>query len=252
MLSNEVTVTEIKKMVYVHSPKGVSNEMIARKQWGISICLSGQITFCANGQCVVADPAHAILLPQGLTYSIYPNKESTSFVINFCCDAPQTQVFQVLQLRNSQQIIADCKRLEKQYHTGASRLRVFAMFYDLLAELQDQQKPQHYLLSKAVDYMDRHFVDPNLSNDLLARQAGISQVYFYKLFVAHYGTTPKQYIMNLRIQKAKQLLLESPFSVSAVAEGCGFSGVYHFSRVFKEKTGVSPSKYMKENRNIPI
>lgn len=252
MISDNMTITAIQNVFNVHSPKGVPYEMVARKQWGLCVCISGQISFRIKGQRVVSDPTHAVLLPQGLTYTIYPDKESLTYVINFCCDAPKTDTIQVLNLRNTQEIIKNCEKLKKQYQSAANRFRVFGMLYRLLADIYDQQQPRHNLLSKAMEYMEKNLSDPNLSNEVLARQAGISEVYFRKLFQAHYGTTPKQYILNLRIQKAKQLLVESPFSVSAIAEECGFSSVYHFSRVFKEKTGASPSRFLKDNWNTLI
>ena len=96
-----------------------------------------------------------------------------------------------------------------------------------------------------IEYIEKNLSDPLLSNAQLAKQVGFSEVYLRKLFLKHYGTTPKQYILDIRLQKAKQLLAETPFSVTAVAEECGFSSVFHFCRAFKQKTGMTPSEFSK-------
>ncbi|MGN0556693.1 MAG: helix-turn-helix domain-containing protein [Acutalibacteraceae bacterium] len=56
----------------------------------------------------------------------------------------------------------------------------------------------------------------------------------------------------MRINKAKQLLSDGFLKVATVAERCSFSNQYHFCRLFNEKTGVTPTEYMKRNRIFEI
>ena len=65
------------------------------------------------------------------------------------------------------------------------------------------------------------------------------------------GTTPNQYIINCRVQKAKELLLNGASVERACAES-GFNNLSHFSRIFKSKVGQSPKQYQKDQRNKPI
>ena len=57
--------------------------------------------------------------------------------------------------------------------------------------------------------------------------------------------TPFEYLQNLRIEKAKDLLRKTDCSISQICDLCAFGSLSHFSRVFREKTGVSPTKYKK-------
>lgn len=61
------------------------------------------------------------------------------------------------------------------------------------------------------------------------------------------GVSPKQFIIELRMQKAKQLLSEGRLKIWAIAEACGFSGCYHFCKSFKQHVGITPNEYRKQN-----
>ena len=104
----------------------------------------------------------------------------------------------------------------------------------------------------AIRYIESNYQSPGLSNAELAKECNISEVYFRKIFTETYKTTPKQFIVDIRINKAKQLLSDGFLKVGTVAELCGFSNQYHFCRLFKEKTGVTPTEYMKRNRIFKI
>lgn len=80
----------------------------------------------------------------------------------------------------------------------------------------------------------------------LALKCNISEVYFRRIFTKHYNMTLKQFLIDIRINKSKQLLSEGALKINAIAVKCGFSNQYHFCRVFKEKTGLTPTEYMRQ------
>ena len=90
--------------------------------------------------------------------------------------------------------------------------------------------------------------DP-LPNEQLAKEANLSLSRFMAVFREITGTSPKRYQEQKRFRKACDLLLFSPFQVREIAEKLGFYDAYHFSRIFKQKTGFTPSEYRK-NGNI--
>lgn len=77
----------------------------------------------------------------------------------------------------------------------------------------------------------------------LAASLGISPSHFQHLFKEHTGLSPYQYHLQLKIARAKEMLLGPDFSVKQVASALHFRSVYHFSKLFKRKTGVSPSQW---------
>jgi AraC family transcriptional regulator len=93
----------------------------------------------------------------------------------------------------------------------------------------------------------REFVEANLETDIrLEMMAGIcgrSTEYFVRVFKATAGVSPYQYVLNLRIERAKALLGVEGASIADVALQCGFSHQEHLTRMFRRFTGVTPGRY---------
>ncbi|WP_020620631.1 helix-turn-helix domain-containing protein [Paenibacillus daejeonensis] len=98
-------------------------------------------------------------------------------------------------------------------------------------------------LQRAIDYMERHF-DQQLQLEQLAAMAGYSVNHFSKLFKSATHLTPAAYLTGQRMERAKQLLL-TPLSMKEVARQVGYRDEHYFSRVFKQSSGVAPTRYVK-------
>ena len=98
-------------------------------------------------------------------------------------------------------------------------------------------------MTEAKEFIEMNFKNKELSVAMLAEKAGMSDVYFRKLFTQIYGTSPMAYVHNLRIKKAKEMLSSDYGSITDVAYSLGYASVYDFSRDFKKHTGVPPSGY---------
>ena len=251
-LLNSITVTHIDPPVTVHSEKGRVFDMVDRPAFGLSLCISGQITYTINGRRYVSEPGSAVLLPQNGSYSLYGDKEGLFPLINFRCEHfPFREIF-VFPLQNPAACLKDFEALKQLFLFKGNRLQRYSTFYELLNKISAPRLPDRNPLHPAMPYIEQHLSDPELSNNLLAREMGISEVYLRKLFSVHYQTTPKQFILDLRIRKAKQLLTDTALSVTVIAGECGFSSVYHFCRLFKIKVGQTPSEYKKANTVFKI
>jgi AraC family transcriptional regulator len=82
----------------------------------------------------------------------------------------------------------------------------------------------------------------------LAREAGLSAAYFSQRFKSSTGTSPHQYLMQLRICKAKKLLEESESPVIDIAAECGFQTQQHFARIFRRHTMRTPTEYRRQSQ----
>lgn len=97
-------------------------------------------------------------------------------------------------------------------------------------------------LGPALEHMNKHFTDSALSIGYLADLAGISEVYFRKLFRRKFGKTPIHYLNDLRMDYARNLLQSGYYTVYEVAQKSGFNDVKYFSTRFKHVTGKTPSE----------
>lgn len=77
----------------------------------------------------------------------------------------------------------------------------------------------------------------------LSAQLGVSKSHLVRAFSAAMGVPPGQYLTNVRIAAAKQLLSQRDYTLEVVASLCGFSGANYFCKVFKKETGISPARY---------
>jgi AraC family transcriptional regulator len=76
--------------------------------------------------------------------------------------------------------------------------------------------------------------------------AGMSQYYFASLFKQSMGVTPWQYVMQQRLERAKELLTQRDRSIVEIALQCGFKSQSHFTQQFRKFTGVTPKRYQDE------
>ena len=129
--------------------------------------------------------------------------------------------------------------------------KVMSIFYNMIDNIVSEECPCKSI-APAVRYIQKNYKNTNLSNTVLAKECNMSEIYLRKLFNKHLKTTPKQYISEIRLQKAKQLLSEGNLKINSISEECGFQSSYNFCRFFKVKTGLTPTDYMKQNKSSKI
>lgn len=98
------------------------------------------------------------------------------------------------------------------------------------------------LFQLIINYINSH-ISEEITIELISEKCYISKYYLCRMFKKKMGLTVMEYILQTRIVMAKELLKEGNLSVTEISIICGFSSPAYFSRIFKEKTGVTPSKY---------
>lgn len=117
------------------------------------------------------------------------------------------------------------------------------LFHTLFSELvKEHGRKLSPVIRKSLDYISEN-ADQKLPISEIADYVGLSRSYFSRLFTKETGQTPYEYLLELRINKAKQMLALDLLPVAVIAEQCGFMNASHFIRVFREKTGQTPASF---------
>ncbi|MFI5385070.1 MAG: helix-turn-helix domain-containing protein [Fimbriimonadales bacterium] len=119
----------------------------------------------------------------------------------------------------------------------AIRDRVLEATDGLFAPAEGQS---HRLMDRALAIVDRHYAK-DISDAMVAAQLGLSTSHFRFLFRQTTGHPFHKYVVALRLEKARQMLVEQELPVTQVAAAVGFAGLSHFSRAFTQRFSASPS-----------
>ncbi|MCD9023849.1 AraC family transcriptional regulator [Cohnella silvisoli] len=106
------------------------------------------------------------------------------------------------------------------------------------------EKGQRDLVNRIVEYLDAH-IQEHQSLDALCAEFALSKSYVRSLFRDHTGCGVTEYVVRLRIERAKQHIREETYNMTEIAERLGYASLHYFSRQFKLATGMSPSEYSK-------
>jgi len=216
---------------------------------GFLMILHGNCRYLFQGGYFQLDPGSVVYLPVGSSHVLEVDSEAIEFYrIDFqlkvdgeiarfsnvpkkmCHTAPKECAEAVRALMDNCQFVQDSVRKAELMCT---------IFRTLAASLENSQKER---LAPAIAYLLEHLTG-EIDCGCLAQLCSLGSSQFYSLFQAEYKMTPLAYRDSLLIQKAAILLQDGMFSVTEVAEMLGFESVSYFSRLFKKRKGVSPSKF---------
>ncbi|MFM9278873.1 response regulator transcription factor [Paenibacillus jiagnxiensis] len=137
------------------------------------------------------------------------------------------------------------------HHNSTPQMTVAAICDEYLSALErliQRRKFKNKLNVEEVrQFIDRHFEEP-LSLDRLSRLFFVSKVYLSKTFKQRYGRNITDYVLEVRMTKAREWLVEERLSIKAVAEMTGYDDISYFHRVFKKHFGVAPGEMRRKDQ----
>lgn len=153
----------------------------------------------------------------------------------------------MLYLREKSAELFSC--MEKLLYEYEQEYQTVANFYALLQIIKDgtkavrkKGKQQHYYTDKIKRYIEYRYAEEVKVSELAAH-CGLNRSYMTKCFTEDTGISPKEYLIQYRITKAKELLAGADLPVSNVAYAVGYSDPLAFSKIFKSREGMSPIEF---------
>ena len=133
---------------------------------------------------------------------------------------------------------------------------MMSLLYKLISMIQIADMAAYFpdvkyqKIAPSVDYINKNYCSGDVKISKLAEISGVSVRYFNELFSAFFGVSPKEYIIRMQLETARNLLLSTSDSISDIADACGFLDVYYFSKIFKKEVGETPSAFRKVNKSL--
>ena len=103
------------------------------------------------------------------------------------------------------------------------------------------------MMKHLMAYLDENIRNPNIKIEDMAEAVNLGRTVFYGKIKSIVGMRPVDFLRNVRIQRAEQLIINSSYPFSQIAYEVGFSDSKYFSTIFKKEVGMTPSDYRKVN-----
>lgn len=238
---------------YIARPADYPMHNTGRRRNGFLYTVSGTETYHFYDKTVDAVPGSVLYIPKGEKYTItFKGEESVVKVFDFELTEVSERPFLTV-FSDASAIDAAFTKMRARWdkEDGAGRIECKALFYKILGILAKQ--PELFLPSDkkdiiafAVEQMHKSCLKSDFRLQSLSEQAGVSHRYFEQLFKQKYGVSPKEYVLNLKIRRAKELLSEKDRKIKDIALELGYGDIYHFGKLFLKKTGYTPREYRKK------
>lgn len=227
----------------------VSRNVSARPFDALSFRISSDVWLKAGADAFHMQNDTLSFIPEGMQYSRTGTHDEL-IAVHFHMDEVLEKQVEIFQPRNAAvlrelfcRILACWKAHEAGYQYECT-----AILYEILAQCRRQMASAQAddRIQASVEYLEQNWNQPGLTIGELARQSFMSEVYFRKLFRARFGVSPLNYLMQLRIQKAADLIRTGYYTLKEVAAQCGYRDYKYFSVEFRRLKGCTPSEFASE------
>lgn len=215
--------------------------------------LSGSAEIRFNGLELKREKDSINFLPKGKSdeYIVFNREKSECIDICFDTNMPVSNEAFVQKMQNSVKV---ANLFKKAFSVWVAKnegyyFECISLLYKIFAEMQKESyipEKQYKAIKPAIDYIGENFLKDKITILELTKMCGISESYLKRLFIKKFGISPLKYIIQLKLNYASDLLKSEQYTVSEVADRCGYSNVYFFSRQFKEYIGLTPTEFIKK------
>jgi AraC-like DNA-binding protein len=251
--------------IFYHVFRKCSQEWRLRRHtvddYDLTYVIRGNARYTIDDTIYELVPGDLLYLADGMEKEAitYPKNPMHCFSINFNSKYPSTKVpppfFPVLSNIGLRQDIIDMFReltiswTEQQKGYTMKTRALLTLILHRLSEIilyNIDSTPGDYRINRIIHYIQTHYAE-KVTVKHLANRAHLDTDYFGRLFKREMGASVHEYITQIRVRNAENMLQSGIYKVHEVAEHCGFSDVFHFYKSFKSIRGFPPSRCIPRN-----
>ena len=162
--------------------------------------------------------------------------------------------FPVFTVKNGGEIVEVMRNMPTERSSDIEKnLDFSARLYELMSLLMKNKATseggENAYLASAKRYIKSHYFE-DITVENISSHIGISRKYLFAIFKKYLGVSPKDYIVSYRMRRAEEFLGDESLSVGNIAYSVGYKDPLTFSKMFKMKTGMSPSEYRRKKNEV--
>ena len=251
----DITVTETEYVFHMERPQGFTFAKSHQDYHIIAMILGGSAQYHMNDETFTVEKGDVVFFREGTHYyAQVVSKEPWEHIVIAFRTQENTNSFPPDGVTK----VSHSNRFEELFRQAYSiwsgcgfgyKIQTKAVLHQLLFSLMQENMSKVLgdntalrAMKQATDYMEQNYRE-KITVEALANRSGYSASHFARVFSQVYNTSPIQYINQIRIMHAKNLLRTGQYTLAQIAQECGFSNVYYFSRCFKQITGTTPAKW---------
>ena len=222
----------------------------AHKYWEIILYTSGHVYSSVDGKEYYMEAGDVFVIPPGISHGENSDMPYTDLYIQ--CESLDFGGTKILHDFDGA-LLPLMNLLLKTYIQKDASYTIVAdsLLHSISSYLHkyDNENCKYEFVNALKNEMVAHLSDEKFHVPDFARKSGYNIDYLRRCFKAETGKTPLAYLIDMRLNHAKALLEQETYvSIAAIAEKCGFSDSFYFSKLFKQHFGVSPLQYRLHRR----
>jgi len=243
----------ISKLIYIrHNLSKKANELppLRIHYYDLTLLLSGKLTYCIDGKEVIMKSGDAILIPPQSVRERAESEEGVNYIsFNFTSAEEYNLPLVMKNVVRSEitLLVAAYDEIEK-YNYSDNKKKGEYLCGCILSVLEDIVTAEQYnpLTKRIMEYIHKD-IRRKITLEDIGRMTFFSPIYCDTVFRKEVGRSIVDYVLDRRIDEAKRLLIEGTIPLAQIAEAVGFNDYNYFSRVFKKRSGYSPTEYRRRS-----
>ena len=258
-MKNDICIDKIINVYYRKQDNWERNSFIPRTYDCIVLFTEGKIEYNFLEKTIIAQKGDLLFIPGNIPYSGKKHSNlSEYFVIDFTCaydyefqDLGTPALITPSNFDDFYQKFLNAVHFWNRQSIGVN-MKLKSLVYTILSELFKTPETRQFTtpVDNIIDYISNNLGNADLTVTNLCNHFFISESQLRRNLQKATGLKPNDYILTLRINKAKNKLAFTEKNIKTIAFECGFTSQYYFSRCFSQNAGISPSEYRKKSRTL--